>query len=65
MEILMLFVIDIFKVDDLDSLVRFKFYVDYLVYYVCLKNEFYEYKVSVIKLSELGCMMENLGCVGI
>lgn len=50
--------------DDLDSLARPKFYADHLVHHACPKNEFYEYKASATKLSELGCMMENLGCVG-
>lgn len=40
-------------------------YVDYLVYYGCLCNEFYEYKVSVVDMGDCGCMMENMGCKGI
>ncbi|WP_394699085.1 HupU protein [uncultured Cohaesibacter sp.] len=35
-----------------------------LVHHGCSRNEFYEYKASAEKLSELGCMMENLGCKG-
>ncbi|WP_420336624.1 HupU protein [Roseibium sp.] len=49
---------------DLDSLARPKFYAEHLVHHACPKNEFYEYKASATKLSEMGCMMENLGCVG-
>ncbi len=35
-----------------------------LVHHGCERNEYYEYKASAEKLSELGCMMENLGCKG-
>ncbi|MCR8723096.1 HupU protein [Frigidibacter sp. ROC022] len=48
----------------LDSLGRPRFYADNLVHHACPKNEFYEYKASATKLSEMGCMMEHLGCVG-
>lgn len=48
----------------LDSFGRPSFYADHLVHHACPKNEFYEYKASARNLSELGCMMENLGCVG-
>lgn len=47
-----------------DSLGRPRFYADHLVHHGCPKNEFYEYKASARNLSELGCMMENLGCIG-
>ncbi|MDX8355486.1 HupU protein [Cognatiyoonia sp. IB215182] len=50
--------------DELDDLGRPLFYAEHLVHHACPKNEFYEYKASASKLSELGCMMENLGCVG-
>jgi len=36
----------------------------HLVHHGCSRNEFYEYKASAEKLSDLGCMMENLGCKG-
>lgn len=50
--------------DALDSLGRPRFYADNLVHHACPKNEFYEYKASATKLSQMGCMMEHLGCVG-
>ncbi|HBZ44999.1 MAG TPA: HupU protein [Maritimibacter sp.] len=49
---------------DLDDYARPRFYADHLVHHACPKNEFYEYKASAEKLSDLGCMMENLGCIG-
>lgn len=48
----------------LDGMNRPRFYADHLVHHGCPKNEFYEYKASARKLSEIGCMMENLGCIG-
>lgn len=52
------------KPTDLDSLGRPRFYADHLVHHACPKNEFYEYKASARHLSQMGCMMEHLGCVG-
>lgn len=48
----------------LDGFGRPRFYADNLVHHACPKNEFYEYKASATNLSEIGCMMEHLGCVG-
>ena len=48
----------------LDALGRPRFYADHLVHHGCSKNEFYEYKASARNLSEMGCMMEHLGCIG-
>lgn len=48
----------------LDALARPRFYADHLVHHGCPKNEYYEYKASAERLSELGCMMEHLGCIG-
>lgn len=48
----------------LDGFSRPRFYADHLVHHGCPKNEFYEYKASARELSEIGCMMENLGCIG-
>ncbi len=48
----------------LDGYARPKFYADHLVHHACPKNEFYEYKASARSLSDIGCMMEHLGCVG-
>ena len=50
--------------DMLDGYARPRFYADHLVHHACPKNEFYEYKASATHLSEMGCMMEHLGCVG-
>ena len=49
---------------DLDELQRPRFYSEQLVHHGCPKNEFYEFKASAQKLSDLGCLMENLGCKG-
>jgi len=49
---------------DLDSLGRPRSYADHLVHHGCPRNEFYEYKASAMHHSQLGCLMENLGCVG-
>ncbi|WP_370222629.1 HupU protein [Pararhodobacter marinus] len=49
---------------DLDDFGRPRLYTDHLVHHACTKNEFYEYKASATRLSEMGCMMEHLGCVG-
>lgn len=48
----------------LDGFGRPRFYADHLVHHACPKNEFYEYKASARQLSQAGCLMENLGCVG-
>lgn len=50
--------------DQLDRFGRPRFYADHLVHHACPKNEFYEYKASATHLSEIGCLMEHLGCVG-
>ncbi len=50
--------------DALDGFNRPRFYTDHLVHHACPKNEYYEYKASARQLSELGCMMEHLGCIG-
>lgn len=49
---------------DLDQLNRPRFYADHLVHHGCPRNEYYEFKASAEALSDLGCMMEHLGCVG-
>lgn len=48
----------------LDSLGRPRFYADKLVHHGCTRNEFYEFKASAEKPSDLGCMMEHMGCKG-
>jgi hypothetical protein len=49
---------------DLDAWQRPRFYTEQLVHHGCPRNEFYEFKASAQKLSDLGCLMENLGCKG-
>ncbi|WP_339109197.1 HupU protein [Thioclava sp. GXIMD4216] len=63
-ETLMLLAEDRLGAQDLDALARPLFYTRHLVHHGCPKNEFYEYKASAVKLSDIGCMMENLGCIG-
>jgi NiFe hydrogenase small subunit HydA len=48
----------------LDELGRPRSFADHLVHHGCPRNEFYEYKASAAHHSQLGCLMENLGCVG-
>jgi ferredoxin hydrogenase small subunit len=50
--------------DDLDTLQRPRLYADQLVHHGCTRNEYYEYKASAHNPSELGCLMENMGCKG-
>jgi Ni,Fe-hydrogenase I small subunit len=49
---------------ELDALARPRFYADQLVHHGCPRNEFYEYKASARAPSDLGCLMEHLGCLG-
>ncbi len=53
-----------FSEGELDRLGRPRFYSDQLVHHGCPRNEYYEFKASAEKASDLGCMMENLGCKG-
>ena len=53
-----------FTAAELDALGRPRFYADKLVHHGCSRNEFYEFKASAAELSQLGCLMENLGCKG-
>lgn len=46
----------------LDSLGRPRAFADHLAHHGCGRNEFYEFKASAAKLSDRGCLMENLGC---
>lgn len=48
----------------LDELNRPRNYTDQLVHHGCPRNEYYEFKASAEKHSDLGCMMEHLGCLG-
>lgn len=63
-ETLMLLAEDSLHAADLDRLGRPRFFADHLVHHGCSRNEFYEFKASAEALSELGCMMEHLGCLG-
>ncbi len=49
---------------DLDPLNRPRFYADQLVHHGCTRNEYYEFKASAERPSDLGCMMEHMGCKG-
>lgn len=53
-----------FSTADMDEWERPLAYTVHLVHHGCARNEFYEFKASAEKLSEMGCMMENLGCKG-
>jgi len=48
--------------DDLDGFGRPKFIANHLAHHGCSRNEYYEFKASAEKMSELGCLMEHLGC---
>ena len=48
----------------LDALGRPRSYSDHLVHHGCPRNEFYEFKASACEHSQLGCMMEHMGCLG-
>ena len=50
--------------DDFDEYLRPRPYADQLVHHGCPRNEYYEFKASAKKCSDLGCLMENLGCMG-
>ncbi|HYD68722.1 HupU protein [Azospirillum sp.] len=63
-ETLMLLAEDAIAADDLDAFQRPRFYADHLVHHGCPRNEYYEYKASAEKMSDLGCLMEHLGCLG-
>ncbi len=53
-----------FANSELDPLGRPRMHADHLVHHGCPRNEYYEYKASAAKPSDLGCLMENLGCMG-
>ncbi|MCR6668025.1 MAG: HupU protein [Methyloversatilis sp.] len=64
LDTLMALAADGFTDADLDTLGRPRFYADQLVHHGCTRNEYYEFKASAEKPSDLGCMMENMGCKG-
>jgi NiFe hydrogenase small subunit HydA len=49
---------------DLDTFNRPRFYADQLVHHGCSRNEYYEFKASAEKPTDLGCLMEHMGCKG-
>lgn len=49
---------------DVDDFKRPLLYADQLVHHGCTRNEYYEFKASAVKASDLGCLMENMGCKG-
>lgn len=53
-----------FGEDQLDVYERPRSYTDHLVHHGCPRNEFYEFKASAEEASDLGCMMEHMGCKG-
>ncbi|MDR2155582.1 MAG: HupU protein [Burkholderiaceae bacterium] len=61
---LMALAADAFTAADLDPLNRPRFYADQLVHHGCSRNEYYEFKASAEKPSDLGCLMEHMGCKG-
>jgi ferredoxin hydrogenase small subunit len=52
------------RADDLDSFGRPRFWANHLAHHGCARNEYYEFKASALAHSQLGCLMENLGCKG-
>lgn len=64
LETLMVLAADLFDANQMDALGRPRFYADHLVHHGCTRNEFYEFKASAGKPSDLGCMMEHMGCKG-
>jgi len=64
METLMTLAAGLFDAGQMDALGRPRSYADHLVHHGCTRNEFYEFKASAEKPSDLGCMMEHMGCKG-
>lgn len=63
-ETLMAIALEGLAAEDLDAYARPRMYADQLVHHGCPRNEFYEYKASARAPSDLGCLMEHLGCLG-
>ena len=62
MESLMALALGALGPDDLDRFGRPRFWANHLAHHGCGRNEYYEFKASAARLSQLGCLMENLGC---
>ncbi len=63
-ETLVQLAIGAFSEQEMDELGRPRSYTNHLVHHGCPRNEYYEYKASAEKPSDLGCLMEHLGCLG-
>lgn len=63
-ETLMALALGQFDAASLDALARPRLYADQLVHHGCSRNEYYEFKASAEQPSDLGCLMENMGCKG-
>lgn len=63
-EALMQISLGLFTEESVDKFGRPRSYADHLVHHGCPRNEFYEFKASAEQPSDLGCMMENMGCKG-
>ncbi len=61
---LMALAADQLEAQDLDTFNRPRFYADQLVHHGCSRNEYYEFKASAEKPTDLGCLMEHMGCKG-
>lgn len=48
--------------DKLDVSGRPRFFANHLAHHGCSRNEYYEFKASASEFSQLGCMMEHMGC---
>ena len=64
LETLMSLADDALTADDLDDWGRPLSIFGHLAHHGCPRNEYYEFKASAEQLSDLGCMMEHLGCKG-
>jgi NiFe hydrogenase small subunit HydA len=64
LETLMALAFGTFTEEQMDDLERPRSYTDHLVHHGCPRNEFYEFKASAEQPSDLGCMMEHMGCLG-
>lgn len=54
----------VLQAPDLDAFGRPRFWANHLAHHGCARNEYYEFKASAAVHSQLGCLMENLGCKG-
>lgn len=64
LETLQLIALQGLDAEELDEFARPRFYSEHLAHHGCSRNEYYEYKASAEQPSDLGCMMEHMGCLG-